>query len=42
MQIFFGDTKEARTVVGRGQEDPLCDAGYEFLLGGRARRVVRG
>ena len=32
---------KARTVVGRGQEGPLCDPGPELLLGGGAR-VVRG
>ena len=35
---------KARTVVGRGEEGPLCDPGSELLqfkLGGRAR-VVRG
>ena len=26
---------KARTVVGRGEEDPLCDPGSELLLGGR-------
>ena len=28
-----------RTVVGRGEEGPLCDPGSESLLGGRAREV---
>ena len=31
---------KARTVVGRGEKDPLCDPGSELLLGGSAR-VVR-
>ena len=33
--------RKARTVVGRGEEGPLCDLGSELLLGRRAR-VVRG
>ena len=32
---------KARTVVGRGEEGPLCDPGSEVLLEGRGR-VVRG
>ena len=28
---------KAHTVVGRGEEGPLCDPGSELLLGGRAR-----
>ena len=35
------DKNEARTVMGRGEEGPLCDPGSELLLGGSAR-VVRG
>ena len=33
---------EARTVVGTGEEGPLCDPGFELLLGGRAIKAVRG
>ena len=37
---FFVDIKlKARAVVGRGEEDPLCDPGSELLLGGNARGV---
>ena len=32
---------KARTVVGRGEEEPLSASGSELLLGGRAR-VARG
>ena len=32
---------KARTVLGRGDEGPLCDPASEVLLGGRAR-VVQG
>ena len=32
---------KARTVVGRGEEGPLCDPVSELLLGGSAR-VARG
>ena len=45
MLFFSRDNKWRRyyTVVGRGEEGPLCDPGSELLLGGRARvRIVRG
>ena len=32
-------TKARATVVGRGEEGPLCDPGSELLLGGSARVV---
>ena len=32
---------KARTVVGSGDEDPLCDPGSELLLG-RSARVMQG
>ena len=32
---------KARTVVGMGEEGPLCDPGSALILGGSAR-VVRG
>ena len=28
------DKIKARTVVGMGEEEPLCDPGFELLLGG--------
>ena len=37
---------KARTVVGRGEEGPLCDAGSELLLTGKEGegivRVING
>ena len=39
--IILARKMKARTVVGRGEEGPLCDSGSELLLGGRAR-VVQG
>ena len=37
---------KARTVVGRGEEGPLCDPGSELLSGGRGResgaRIING
>ena len=39
--IILSIKMKAHTVVGRGEEGPLCDPGSELLLGGRAR-VVRG
>ena len=36
------DMINARAVVGRGGDGPLCDPGSRLVLGGRARRVVRG
>ena len=37
-----GVKMKARAVVGGSKECPLCDPGSELLLGGSARRVVRG
>ena len=34
---------KARNVVGRGEEDPLCEPGSELLVGGRTRvQAVQG
>ena len=37
---------KARTVVGKGEEGPLCDPGSELILGGRAtlvrERIING
>ena len=35
--ILLAIKMKARTVVGRGEEGPLCDPGSELLLGGSAR-----
>ena len=40
--VLLAIKMKARTVVGRGEEGPLCDPGSELLLGRRAKRVVRG
>ena len=34
-RILLAIKVKARTVVGRGEEGPLCDAGSELILGGR-------
>ena len=39
--ILLALKMKARTVVGRGEEGPLCDPGSELLVGG-STRVVRG
>ena len=36
-RILLATKMKARTVVGRGEEGPLCDPGSELLLEGRAR-----
>ena len=39
MLDYSRDNMRACTVVGRGEEGPLCDPGSELLLGGSARAV---
>ena len=39
--ILLAVKMKARAEVGREEEGPLCDPGFELLLGGSAR-VVRG
>ena len=38
---FLAIKMKACTLVGRGEEGPLCDPGSKLLLGGSAK-VVRG
>ena len=40
-ELFSRYNMKARTVVGRGEEGPLCDSGSELLLG-EGTKVVRG
>ena len=42
MLNYSRDKDEDTYRIEEGEEGPLCDPGSEFLLGGSARRVVRG